>query len=338
MDLKPHHRVACLMLAMDRELSSRILRTMREEDVHTITVAMKDLEEITLDDASVNEILRETVERMRRGGLALGDVGPAIQDLLVNAFGEETGRRVVAKVEKETLSRWPFARFEAMAAPDLLRLLEGEHRQVVAVFLAHLDPVRAGEVLSIMPEEQRPDLVRRIAALDRTPPQVLQRVIEVLREKVQNMGVSGVIGVAEPKQWIQKAAQILNNVEGAVEKEVLGVVGEEDKEVADSIREEMFTFDDLADLEKRAMQKVLGGIDTKVLAMSLKACSPDAEANIFNNLSKRASAMVEEERDTLGPTPLPEVLDAQKEILAVVRQMIETGEIKVNRGGATELV
>jgi len=331
-------KVACLLLSLDRELSGKILRTMRDEDVHAVTLAMKDLEEIALDDATVNEILRETVERLRKGGLALGDVGPAMKEVLAHAFGPQRSQEVVEQVERETLSKWPFARFEAMPAQDLLRLLEGEHPQIVAVFLAHLDPAKAGEVLSLFPEEARPDLVGRIATLDRTPPDVLQRVIKVLQTKVKSLGVAGNLGQKDPNAWVKAAAQILNNMEGAVEKEILSVVAEKDRDVADRIREEMFTFDDLADLDKRAMQKLLGGVDTRVLAYALKACDTRTEENIFNNLSKRAREMVLEERDSLGPVPLSEVLDAQKEILGVVRQMMETGEIKVSRGGATQLV
>ena len=338
MELTACQKVACLLLSLDRELSGKILRTMREEDVHAVTHAMKDLEEISLDDVTVNRILRETIERLRKGGLALGDVGPAMKEVLAHAFGVQRSQEVVEQVERETLSRWPFARFESMPAQDLLRLLEGEHPQIVAVFLAHLDPAKAGEVLSLFPEEGRPDLVARIATLDRTPPEVLHRVIKVLQTKVKSLGVAGNLGIKDPNAWVKAAARILNNMEGAVEKEILSVVAEKDRDVADRIREEMFTFDDLADLDKRAMQKLLGGVDTRVLAYALKACDTRTEENIFNNLSKRAREMVLEERDSLGPVPLSEVLDAQKEILGVVRQMMETGEIKVSRGGATQMV
>jgi len=193
-------------------------------------------------------------------------------------------------------------------------------------------------VLAFIPEQRRPDLVYRIATLDRTPPEALQRILEVLRAKVDGLGVTGLLGQADPNAWVKAAAQILNNMEGAVEKEVLSVVAEQDRTVAERIREEMFTFDDLCELDKRSMQKILGGVDTRVLALAIKACDPKTEKNVFDNLSKRAREMVEEERESLGPVPLAEVLESQKEILGVVRQMIETGEIKVNRGGAAQLV
>ena len=105
-------------------------------------------------------------------------------------------------------------------------------------------------------------------------------------------------------------------------------------QIATAIREEMFTFDDIEKLDKKSMQKILASVDSRQLAVSLKAATPGVERAILGNLSKRASDMVKEERDNLGPTPLSEVVEAQTEILKLIRDMMDKGEIKA--GGAAE--
>ncbi len=177
-------------------------------------------------------------------------------------------------------------------------------------------------------------MVHRVATLDRTPPDVVQRVLDVMRAKVKNLGLTSLR--SEPKAWIKAAAEILNSMGGG-EKDVLDAVGQRDQDIAAAIRNEMFTFDDIAKLDKKAVQKVLGSIETKDLALALKASTPDVENNIFGNLSKRAADMVREERDALGPTPLSSVLEAQAAIVASVREAMDKGEIKAS-GGAEQLV
>ena len=178
--------------------------------------------------------------------------------------------------------------------------------------------------MNFIEEDHRADLIGRVASLDRTPPDVVQRVLDVMRKKVKDLGLNSLR--AEPRAWIKAAAEILNNMGGG-EKVILEEVGERDEAIASEIREEMFTFDDLSKIDKKSMQKILGQIETRVLAMAMKATNLTVEENVFGNLSKRAADMVKEERDTLGPTPLSEVIEAQQQILITVRDMMDKGDI-----------
>ena len=220
---------------------------------------------------------------------------------------------------------------EALSAEDLANLLTEEHPQIAAVFLAHLDRQKGGAVLKLLDDAMRADLVHRVATLDRTPADVVQRVLEVMRKKVKDLGLTTFR--SEPKAWVKAAASLLNNLGGG-DKSVLDEIESSDAEIAAEIREQMFTFDDLEKLDKKSMQKILAAVDSRQLAVSLKATTPVVEQQILSNLSQRASAMVVEERDNLGPTPLSEVLEAQAEILKMIRDMMDKGDIKA--GGATE--
>jgi len=333
-DLSSERAVAITLLSIDRELSAQVMRHMGEDMVATVTRAMRELEEMAVSPTTIGNAYRLAIRRLRAGTMALGDVGQHMEAVLVKAFGEERGQEMSRQVDGEILAKKPFAVFEALSPEDLANLLIEEHPQIAAVFLAHLDRSKAGKVLRHLPEERRPEMVHRVATLDRTPADVVQRVLDVMRAKVKNLGLTTLR--SEPKAWVKAAAEILNGMGGG-EKEILDVVATRDGDIAAAIRNEMFTFDDLAKLDKKAVQKVLGSIETRDLAFALKATTPEVEANIFGNLSKRAADMVREERDNLGPTPLSEVLAAQASIVNVVREAMDRGEVKA-AGGAEQMV
>jgi flagellar motor switch protein FliG len=323
--------IAMLLLSLDQELSAKVLRNFNDDTVDKVTRAMQELQEMAIDRETVRGVYQKTVERMRQGGMALGDVSGLMRNVLSRAFGEQRSGDVARRANSDILAKRPFAMFEQLTAEDLANLLTEEHPQISAVFIAHLDRKKGGEVLKFLDEELRADLVHRVATLDRTPADVVQRVLEVMRKKVKDLGLTTLR--SEPKAWVKAAASLLNNLGGG-EKAVLEKIEQADANIAGAIREEMFTFDDIQKLDKKSMQKILAAVDSRQLAVSLKAAIPPVEQSILGNLSKRASDMVREERDNLGPTPLTEVLTAQNEILKMIRDLMDKGEIKA--GGAAE--
>ena len=323
--------IAMLLLSLDQELSAKVLRNFNDDTVDKVTRAMQELQEMAIDRETVRGVYQKTVERMRQGGMALGDVGGMMKNVLSRAFGEERSADVARRANSDILAKRPFAMFEQLTAEDLANLLTEEHPQISAVFIAHLDRKKGGEVLKFLDEDVRADLVQRVATLDRTPADVVQRVLDVMRKKVKDLGLTTLR--SEPKAWVKAAASLLNNLGGG-DKTVLEKIEALDADIAGAIREEMFTFDDVQKLDKKSMQKILAAVDSRQLAVALKAAIPPVEQAILGNLSKRAGDMVREERDNLGPTPLSEVLTAQGEILKLIRDLIDKGEIKA--GGAAE--
>ena len=323
--------IAMLLLSIDQELAAKILRGFTDDTVDKVTRAMQELQEMAVDRETVRRVYQSVVQRLRQGGMALGDVGGLMRTVLTRAFGEERSGDVAKRANGDILAKRPFAMFESLTPEDLANLLTEEHPQIAAVFIAHLDRKKGGEVLKHLEEEMRADLVQRVATLDRTPADVVQRVLDVMRKKVKDLGLTTLR--SEPKAWIKAAASLLNNLGGG-EKSVLEKIEANDATIAGAIREEMFTFDDIQKLDKKSMQKILAAVDSRQLAVSLKAAIPPVEQSILGNLSKRAADMVREERDNLGPTPLSEVLAAQSEILKMIRDLMDKGEIKA--GGAAE--
>jgi len=323
--------VAALLLSIDQDLAANVLRLFGDDSVDRVTRAMQELQELSVDRETMRSIYRATVQRLRAGDIQLGDVGGSMQSIMVKAFGEDRGSSVTRRANSDILAKRPFAMFEALTPGDLASLLVEEHPQIAAVFMAHLDRQKGGEVLRCLDEEVRADLVHRVATLDRVPPDVVQRVLEVMRKKVKDLGLQSLR--SEPKAWVKAAAQLLNNMGGG-EKAILDRIETADADMATAIRDQMFTFDDIQKLDKKSMQKILANIDSRQLAVSLKAAILPVENAILGNLSKRAADMVREERDSLGPMPLSEVLTAQHEILTQIRELIDKGEIQA--GAAAE--
>lgn len=331
--MTPDKTVAVLLLSIDQEMAAQVLRCFSDDAVDKVTRAMQELQEISIGREVMLDVFDKSVTLLRQGGLGLGDVDSLMNNVLTRAFGEERGGDVSRRANSDILAKRPFAMFESLTPADLAGLLTEEHPQIAAVFIAHLDRKKAGEVLVCLDDELRADIVHRVATLDRTPADVVQRVLEVMRRKVKDLGLTSLR--SEPGAWIKAAASMLNNLGGG-EKVVLEKIEAVDDEIAAAIREEMFTFDDIGKLDKKSIQKVLAAVDSRELAVSLKATTPTVEEMVLGNLSKRAADMVREERDSLGPTPLSDVLESQQEILKIVRDMMDKGEIKV--GGAEQLV
>ncbi len=330
-DLPTDKTVAMLLLSIDQDLAAKVLRNFTDDTVDKVTRAMQELQEMAVERETVRRVYNTVVNRLRQGGMALGDVGGLMRSVLTRAFGEERSGDVARRANGDILAKRPFAMFESLTAEDLANLLTEEHPQIAAVFIAHLDRKKGGEVLKYLDDDARADLVQRVATLDRTPADVVQRVLEVMRKKVKDLGLTTLR--SEPKAWVRAAASLLNNLGGG-EKAVLEKIEATDATIATAIREEMFTFDDICKLDKKSMQKILAAVDSRQLAVSLKAAIPAVENSILTNLSKRAADMVKEERDNLGPTPLSDVLTAQNEILKMIRDMMDKGDIKA--GGAAE--
>jgi flagellar motor switch protein FliG len=323
--------IAMLLLSIDQELAAKVLRNFSDDAVDKVTRAMQELQEIAVDREALRNVYAATADRLQKGGMVLGDVSGLMRTVLNRAFGEERGGDVTKRANSDILAKRPFAMFEALTPQDLAALLAEEHPQIAAVFIAHLDRKKGGDVVKCLDDERRADLVQRVAMLDRTPADVVQRVLDVMRRKVKDLGLTNLRN--EPKAWVKAAASLLNNLGGG-EKAVLEKIEASDPNIATAIREEMFTFDDIAKLDKKSMQKILAAVDSRQLAVSLKAATTAVEQSILGNLSKRAADMVREERDSLGPMPLSDVLTSQQEILKMIRDMMDKGDIKA--GGAAE--
>src|SRR5690606_27778730 len=220
------------------------------------------------------------------------------------------------------------------SASSIAELVRGEHPQIIASILVHLEREQASAILLQLTEELRADVVLRIATLDGIQPNALKELNEALSRVL-----SGGDQVRRTRLGGSKtAAEIINFLGGSAEGTLLDTIREEDPDLAQSIEDQMFTFDDLIDLDDKAIQLLLREIQSEELVIALKGADHPLREKILKNMSQRAAETLREDLEAKGPVKLSEVEARHKEILKTVRRLAEEGQIAVGGGSGDEFV
>jgi len=217
---------------------------------------------------------------------------------------------------------------------QLAKFLEGEHPQTIALILAHLDSKQGCALLTRLPEGVRGETVKRLAKLRQFSPEMAQKVSLVLHNRLQAMGEQSRRAYA----GFKGVADLLNRLDQAAAKNILETIEKEDAKLAISIRNLMFTFEDLLTVPDVAIREILAQIDKKALALSLKGASQEVRDHIFKSMSTRAIDMLKEDMEVLGPVRAKDVQKAQQDVVAVARKLESEGKITLTTEGEDEYV
>ncbi|MCB1844177.1 MAG: flagellar motor switch protein FliG, partial [Halioglobus sp.] len=207
--------------------------------------------------------------------------------------------------------------------------VDGEHPQIVAIVIAYLDSQQAAEVIELLPEEMRTEVVIRIARLSDVQQSALAEIENLIASKASDKKTSGSEKVGGDKV----AADIINSLGAAKGEEILDKIKERNEDLSNRIQEKMFVFDTLLKVDDRGIQSLLREVSNDLLVVALKGCDPAVRDKILRNMSKRASALLSEDMDARGPIKLSEVELAQKEILDIARRMADAGDLNLGQGG-----
>lgn len=321
-------KAAVVIAQLDDTRAARVLHSMSETDVTAIMTAMVDLP--ALDTADVDNVL---VELNSQAGQFLqvsqGGVEVA-RKLLRDRLGAERAEAIISELVEDHDGN-PLSFVQRIDIRQLGNLVSEEHPQTIAVVLAHLPADAAAQLLAGMEEEVRVDLIRRLATMGRISPMVVRQLAEVLESKAASLLKNG-IAFTSPIGGMDTTVAILNLTDRTTEKQILSGLEEKDPALAESIRNEMFVFDDLNSLDDRSMQLILRHVVPKDLAIALKTGSEQIRERFMRNMSERASEDLLEEIDSLGPTRLSQVETAQSAIVKIIRDLEASGEIVLARG------
>jgi flagellar motor switch protein FliG len=262
----------------------------------------------------------------------LPNVEKTLAELLSQVHGPDEARKRLVQLREESRTSHPFRSLRGIRGADLARILLAEHPQIQAVVLAHLDHDLAAQVLDEMPETHRTAVVTRMANMDEPPARLVKQLAHEISERTRGLKRVDGRDASMPDPRLETVARILLNATPGNDKAVLEGIGARNEDLASKIRERMFEWNDLKGLDKKTMQRILADIDTRILALGLKACDETVSSKILGAVSSRTGEMIKEERDLLGSVPLKDVLDARKQILAIVRDLISKGEVTVARG------
>ncbi len=315
-------KAAILLVAIGEDLAKEILRALPEVDVQRLTEELADLRGVTPElSAEVLEEfweLLETQNFMVHGGLDYAS------KLLIDTFGKERAEDLLMLVRRsQEAAQGNLAKLQRTDPQQLGKLLDSEHPQTIALVLAHLDPRRASMVLDNLSEEHKVVSIQRLAEMRQFSPEMAQKVAHILHRRLET------VGDTQRKSYsgFKAVADLLNRLNAEESKKILETIEDSQPELALSIRNLMFTFEDLVTVPAATIREIVSGVDKRQLALALRGANEELRAQIFKSMSSRAVDMLKEDMEVLGPVRSREVAQAQQEILNLARRLEAEGKV-----------
>jgi flagellar motor switch protein FliG len=327
------HKAAVLMVLLGEDAASEIYRHLPPTEVEQVTKEIASLGQVNPETALV--VLEEfhslvlTRDYVSQGGTEYAN------KLLVKAFGEEGASDLLRQVSEAAEARG--TKLESLRRADpqqLAKFIEGEHPQTIALILAHLEAKQASQVLMRLPAELRAEPIKRLAQLRQFSPEMAQRVSVVLHKRLEALGEQSRRAYA----GLRGVADLMNRLDVATGKTILEAIEGDDPKLALSIRNLMFTFEDLLTVPEAGVRELLGQLDKKTLATALRGASEELKNYIFKSMSSRAVEMLKEDMEVLGPVKQKEINKAQLEAVAIARKLEAEGKLTLSAEAEDEFV
>ena len=331
-ELSKVRKAAVVLLAMGEEASAEVFKHLNEAEIERLVREIATLGTVAPGTAE------QVMEEFHAAAVAADDTVFGDEDfsrrVITRTLGAEAARKIAERVQRSTHSRSAFTVLERADPRQVSKFILGEHPQTIALILAHMQPASAAQLIALLPDALRVDVVTRMANLEEISPEVVARISSVLQRRLESLSSSS----REQRGGVRAVAALFNHLERNVGTPVLEAIESERPELAVSIRNLMFIFDDLARVDDNGLRELVQRADKKTLTIALKGASEDLRQRIFDNMSKRAAEMMREEMDIMGPVRVREVEKAQQAIVAVARQLEDEGVIVTSGEGADEYV
>ncbi len=330
-ELKGIQKAAILLLALDQEAAALLLKQLDNKPIETVTRELASLGNVP--PAVRDKVLQEFYDMalaqnwVREGGL---DYAKA---LLLQSLDPKDADRIMQQISQH-VRRTPFAFLQRAEAQNLLTFIQDEHPQTIALIVSHMPNHKAAEILSGLPGPKQVEVVKRIANMEQTNPEVIVEVERGLEARISAL-------LTQPLEKIggvETVAEMLNLTDRTTEKGIMEGLEAEDPDLVEQIRRLMFVFEDILMVDDRGIQTVLKEIDNDELALALKTASDKLKEKIFKNMSERAQQLIKEDMEYMGPVRVSDVEAAQQRIVDVVRRLVDAGEIFIAGRGEDVLV
>lgn len=314
-----------LMLLGDNE-AAEVLSRLDPAEVQHLGAAMFNVADVS--EAQVEGVFDLFLSRARaRTTIGFG-AAPRIRAVMEQALGPERAESVLARITPPTNSRALDA-LRWMDAKTIVALIEHEHPQIAALVLAHLDPPIAADVLQLLPLEVQPDVIHRVATLESVTAEALDELERVLVREVTRTSSTP----ATARGGAAEAAKIMNNTRPGTDQRIIRQLAKVDKKLAQTIEDEMFIFENLIDVDEKNLGMLLRNVESEVLVVALKGADERLREKILGCMSSRAADSIRDEMEERGPMRLVEVLESQKEVLAIARRLADAGTIMLSGRG-----
>ena len=324
-------KAAIFLMTLGEANAAQIIKHLGPREVQKIGTAMAAMQNVSRDMVKTS-VAEFVVGMQRQTPLGIGN-DDYIRKVLTDALGDEKAKSMIDRILIGGSTKG-LESLKWMDAKGVAELIRFEHPQIIAIVLSYLDSDQSAQVLSLLPENTRGDLMMRIATMDGVQPAAMKELNDMLEVQLrggaqgQNSGMGG----------LKCAANILNFVDRTAEAKISEVISEHDPELAGKIQDLMFTFDNLAEVDDRGIQTLLREVSSDNLVLALKGSEEAIKAKIFKNMSQRAGDMLREDLETRGPVKLSDVEAAQKEIVTIARRLADEGQISLGGAAGEALV
>ncbi|RUR10539.1 flagellar motor switch protein FliG [Legionella sp. km772] len=324
-------RAAILLLSMGEENAAEVLKNLEPRQVQKVGMAMSTMSSVSR--AKMQTVFVDFISAIEDQTSLTVDSEEYIRTVLIAALGEEKAipfiDRILVSDKNSGLNtlKWLDGRLIA----DVIR---NEHPQIIATILIHLDSEQAAEVVSYFSSDKRAEVLLRMCNIDTIKPEALSELGKVIEKQLigQTMGKTSSIG------GVKSVADVINFLEGSMEEEVLEKIKDWDEELGEKIRDKMFVFENITDMDDRSVQTLLRDVSSEQLKLALKGTTETTKEKIFANMSKRAADLLREDIEVQGPVKVSDVEKAQREILAIARNLAEDGKIALGAKGGEEMI
>ena len=324
-------KAAVVLMSLGKDLAAEVMKHLSESEVKKLSRAFMSVHEV--DREMQKSIANEFSAMLRASETMVVDGREFAKDVIGSAFGDGAGDSLLDYItgsRKEPLS----ALINDIPGNIVDNFIQSEHPQTIAFLMTRMTPDTAADLLGKMGEDIQTDVLMRIAQLDHVKSDVVDEVREVLRTQLRGVSMGEEEEVGGPKA----TADILNFVERNNEERIIAEIEETYPELAEEIRNLMFTFEDVAKIDDKAIQTILKEVPRDQLVLALKTASTALRDLLFRNISQRAAEMLKDDLDTMGPTPLKEVEKAQQGVIDIIRRLEAEGKITIAAGGDDVLV
>ncbi|MDQ1355312.1 MAG: flagellar motor switch protein FliG [Acidobacteriota bacterium] len=325
-------KAAILFLLLGEDITAEVFKRLSDDEVQEISREISLIKAVPsgISDAVMEEFYHMTLARQY---MTVGGIDYA-KKVLVKSMGPEEARKITDRLVKLLEKSAGFSSLEKINPQQLSKFIQHEHPQTIALILAHLSASQAAELIAALPEEIRTEVVIRMANLEEISPEIVKKIAGVLDQKLEALGSYSL----EEYGGVKAVSELFNRMDRRASRNVLEQIESRDPELAASIRDLMFVFEDILLIDDQGIMEVLKRIDKKSLAMALKGSNDEMKTKFFKNMSQRAGEMLKEEMEYLGPIRVKDVEKAQHEIVEVVRGLEEEGVIVIGGAGGEEYV
>jgi flagellar motor switch protein FliG len=326
-------KAAIFVALLGDEAASIIFHHLSDDDLQMLTHEIARLGAVPQD---VSLTVLEEYEQMARAQGFIAQGGQDVATRLLNrAFGEVGAKEMVQRlVRSQEVNSSRIESLQRIDPKQMARFLEGEHPQTIALILGHLETKQASALLMCLPPPVRAESVRRLANLRQFSPAMAEKVAIVLNRRLRSVGEQK----KKTYSGFQSVAELMNSIDANTSGEILEALEREEVQLAASIRDLMFTFDDFLNVQEIQLRTISSAVDKKVLTLALKGAREVIRNHFYSTMSSRAVEMMKEDMDSLGMVRSKEVAKAQLEVVAVARKLESEGKIVLKSDGGDEYV